>query len=397
MNGADPERPALERISFSVPRWLRQFGYASWLLIGIVIVLSGLSYAFSRLGTIVIPTLFAVLLGATFLPVVDVLERRHVKRWIGALLVTVLIVVALVALIFVVVWGLIDQAPTIYHQLESAAQAIQDLLRRYDVKVDFADTVKSAVQRGGTALAQGVVGDVVTGVTSVASLVFGIFIALNILMYLLIGGRRIGLWASTVSGPVPQPVAYAIIANSVRFMRAYIWGSTVIGLFNGLVVGVGALIIGVPLAATMGIIAWATNYIPMFGALIGGAFAVLIALGVGGLSKALLMLIIVLIANGPLQNVVSQFALGGALRLHGLVVLFATTIGAIVAGAIGGVFAAPFTKICIDAYQRLKAAGMFDDGPQAAVLAGTGGAVGTPALTGEPPPAPNVQPPPAAG
>lgn len=395
MNDRDPKRQVQERISLSVPRWLRQSGYASWLLIGIVIVLSGLSYALSRLGTIVIPTLFAVLLGATFLPVVDVLERWHIKRWIGALLVTVLIVVALVALTFVVVWGLVDQAPTIYHQLESAAQAIQDLLRRYDVDVDFADTVKSAVQRGGAALAQGVIGDVVTGVTSVASLIFGIFIALNILMYLLIGGRRIGRWASTVARPVPQPVAYAIIANSARFMRAYIWGSTVIGVFNGLVVGIGALIIGVPLAATMGIIAWATNYIPMFGALIGGAFAVLIALGVGGLSKALLMLIIVLIANGPLQNVVSQFALGGALRLHGLVVLFATTIGAIVAGAIGGVFAAPFTKICIDAYERLKAAGMFDDSADGA--GGSGSAGGATALTGGPAPAPSGPPPPRPG
>jgi predicted PurR-regulated permease PerM len=86
--------------------------------------------------------------------------------------------------------------------------------------------------------------------------------------------------------------------------------------------------------------------------------------------------------------VVSQFALGGALRLHGLVVLFATTIGAIVAGAIGGVFAAPFAKICIDAYQRLKAAGMFDDGTETAGRTGEGDAGGPPATNGQPPPAP---------
>ena len=96
----------------------------------------------------------------------------------------------------------------------------------------------------------------------------------------------------------------------------------------------------------------------------------LIALGTGGVKDAIWMLIFVLIANGPLQTVVSQFALGASLKLSGLVVLFATTGGAILAGALGGIFAAPFVKIGVDAYHQLKAAGLFDDGPGAAGDAG---------------------------
>jgi putative heme transporter len=349
------------RATFSVPHWLRQFGYASWLLIGIVIVLAGLGAALSAGRTIVTPTLFAALLGATFLPVVDWLERHRIKRWAGALLVTALIVVAALALTYVVVKGLVDQASTIGHQIDAAVNDIERWLRRYNLSPHTVESIKASVKRAGSGFSQGAVANAVRGIQSLAALVFGIFIALNILVYLLVSGRRIGHWLSTVVRPVPQPVAYAIIVNSVRFLRGYIWGSTIIGVFNGLVVGVGAVIIGVPLAATIGIVAWATNYIPLFGALIGGAFAVLIAMGVGGLQKAVLMLIIVIIANGPLQNVVSQFALGTALGLNGLVVLFATTIGAIVAGAIGGVFAAPFARIALDAYTRLRAAGLFDE------------------------------------
>jgi predicted PurR-regulated permease PerM len=163
-------------------------------------------------------------------------------------------------------------------------------------------------------------------------------------------------------GPVPSPVGYSILADSARFMRGYIWGSTLIGLFNGAVVAAGALIIGVPLAFTIFVVQWFTNYIPMFGAFIGGAFAVLVALGTGGLKDAVWMLVFVLIANGPLQTVISQFALGASLKLSGLVVLFATTGGAVLAGALGGVFAAPFVKIGIDAYHKLKAAGLFENG-----------------------------------
>ncbi len=119
----------------------------------------------------------------------------------------------------------------------------------------------------------------------------------------------------------------------------------------------------VPLAFTIFVVQWFTNYIPMFGAFIGGAFAVLIALGTGGVKDAIWMLIFVLIANGPLQTVISQFALGASLKLSGLVVLFATTGGAILAGALGGIFAAPFVKIGVDAYRQLKGAGLFDDRP----------------------------------
>ena len=87
----------------------------------------------------------------------------------------------------------------------------------------------------------------------------------------------------------------------------------------------------------------------------------LIALGAGGPAMAIPMLIIVIISNGYLQTLVSQFALGSALKLHPLVVLFATTAGSLLFGAIGGVFAAPFLKIGLDAVARLRAAGVFSD------------------------------------
>ena len=203
----------------------------------------------------------------------------------------------------------------------------------------------------------------------VGAFAFGAFIGLNILVYVLVGGREIGRWTSRHLGPVPPQVGYAILANSARFLRGYVWGSTLIGLFNGAVVAVGGLIIGVPLAFTIFVVQWLTNYIPMFGAFIGGAFAVLIALGTGGVKDAIWMLVFVLVANGPLQTVVAQFALGASLKLSGLVVLFATTAGAILAGALGGIFAAPLVKIGLDAYWQLHAAGLFADGG-----AGVGGA-----------------------
>jgi predicted PurR-regulated permease PerM len=357
-----------------IPDWFRRLGVASWYVIGITIVLIGLAYALHSLATLVVPTLFAVLLGATFLPMVDWLERHHVSRGWGAFLVTVLIVAGSFGLLALMTVGIVRQWPTIETQVQEAVTSINQALEDLDIDPNLIDSAKDTLTGNMGSWAKGIFGSALAGVSTFAAFAFGAFIGLNILVYVLVGGRRIGRWTSEHMGPVPPAVGYRILANSARFLRGYIVGSTVIGLFNGLVVGAGALVIGVPLAFTIFVVQWFTNYIPMFGAFIGGAFAVLVALGTGGVTDAIWMLIFVLIANGPLQTGISQFALGASLKLSGLVVLFATTGGAILAGALGGIFAAPFVKIAVDAYQQLKGAGFFADDGSPAVQGGDGGA-----------------------
>ena len=364
-NGAAPGPPAevagrdRETSAFAAPRWARDVGLWAWIVVGTLLVLVALFWAAASVQMVVVASLFAVLFGGTFLPVVDWLHRRRLPRWLGALLVLVFLIALGIFIVLVIVYGLVKQLPVIQENLQAALDKIEEALASTSVDQSTLDTMKSAlggVLKFATTGAAGTVADIVSGL---ASLIFGVFIAINIMVWVLIQGRTIAGWASRHVPPVPEPVAYAIFANSARFFRGYIFGSTLIGLFNAAVVSVGALIIGVPMAGTLGIVAWMMNYIPFFGAIVSGAFAVLVAYGAGGLSMAIPMLIIVIIANGFLQTLVSQFALGTTLRLHPLVVLVATTAGGILFGAIGGVFAAPFVKIGLDAYDRIRAAGVF--------------------------------------
>jgi predicted PurR-regulated permease PerM len=348
---------------FAVSPGLRRLGLTSWLALGIVAVLVlGLVLGLvllSILRLLVLPTLFAALLGSTFLPVVDWLERHRFKRWLAALIVMLLIFAGAALVVVVVVVGVFHQFPTVRDNLNAALTHAVSWLNSHDVKVDRGQ-VASALKKAGPQVAKGVASTLLTVVNSLAAVVFGVFIGLNILVYILADGRRLGRWLSFHVPSVPQPIAYGIIASSSRSLRAYIWGSTIIGAFNGVVMGLGALVLGVPLALTIGIVGWLTNYIPTFGAIIGGAFAVVIAFGAGGLTKALLMLVVVIVANGSLQTVVSQFALGAALKLHPLAVLFATTAGGLLFGGVGALVAAPFLKIALDAQARLREAGLIE-------------------------------------
>jgi predicted PurR-regulated permease PerM len=355
---------------FAAPQWVRDVGMWSWIVVGVLIVLIALFAAAAATMLIVLAALFAVLLGGTFLPWVDWLHGHHVPRWLGALLVVVFLVLLAVFIGLVILYGLVNQLPVIEENLQSAIDSISNALSSTSVDQSTVDSISSAVQGALQNALTGIAGAATSLVSAVGNLIFGIFISINILVWALIQGRKIADWASRHVPPVPRPVAYTIFADSARFFRGYILGSTLTGLFNGVVVFVGALIIGVPSAGTLGIVAWMMNYIPFFGAIVSGAFAVLVAYGAGGASMAIPMLIVVIIANGFLQTLVSQFALGTTLKLHPLVVLFATTAGGIVFGAVGGVFAAPFVKIGLDAYARVKAAGLIGSGKQSPNAAG---------------------------
>jgi putative heme transporter len=382
--------PRREPSAFAAPQWARDVGLWSWIVVGVLLVLFVIFVAAAATQMIVLASLFAILFGGTFLPVVDWLNRHHLPRWLGALLVLVFLILVVVFVGLVILYGLVNQLPVIEDNLQAAVDSINEKLASTSVDQSTLDSMKTAIEgvlKYAVTGAAGAVADVVSGL---ASLIFGVFISINIMVWVLIQGRKIAAWASHHVPPVPQPVAYAIFANSARFFRGYIFGSTLIGLFNAAVISVGALIVGVPMAGTLGIVAWMMNYIPFFGAIVSGAFAVLVAYGAGGLSMAIPMLIIVIIANGFLQTLVSQFALGSTLALHPLVVLVATTAGGILFGAVGGVFAAPFVKIGLDAYERVKAAGLF--GGQSVIEGGgsESDGAGDRGLAGPPAPAEGV-------
>ncbi len=369
---------------FAVAAWANDVGRWSGIIILVAVLLILVFFVLAATKVLFMAALFAVLFAGTFLPMVDWLQKHHIKRGLGAIIVTALLILLGIAIGALIVYSVLKQVPTIDAKLTSAWDSIQKSLKSTSVSQDQVDKIKTSLQTLAKNAASGLAGTAVDLIGGVASLIFGLFISLNILVWCLIQGRKLGRWASKRMGPVPPAVAYEIFANSARFFRGYLYGSTLVGLFNGAVMGVGALIIGVPLAGTIFVVGWFTNYIPFFGAIISGAFAVLIALGSGGPSKAIPMLIIVIISNGYLQTIVSQFALGSALKLHPLAVLFATTAGSALFGAVGGIFAAPFLKIFLDARLKMKAAGLFGPVPAVSGERSPGGA-GPPGGGADPP------------
>ena len=100
-----------------------------------------------------------------------------------------------------------------------------------------------------------------------------------------------------------------------------------VAAFNAVVIGFAAVVLGVPLAGSIAVIKLLAASIPFVGAWTAGIFTVLIALGAEGPQTAALMALIVLLANGVLQQIVQPIAYGPRWGLHPLAVLIVTICG----------------------------------------------------------------------
>jgi predicted PurR-regulated permease PerM len=350
----DPDELTRLDATFRAPHWLRDLGRTSWLLVGALLVLVGLAWLLGETATIVNPVTAALVLAAVVSPVVSLLERR--LRRTGAAIVVLLAFAALAILLAVlVVDGITGQLSTIRENSGAAVDHFDQWLSDAGVDESAIQSISSELRNAVPQMISTLVHGVFDGITGLASVVFGLSLAALSFFFLLRDGPKMRASVERHLG-VPPRVAATITGNVIRSLRGYFRGVTVVASFNAVVVGIGALILDVPLPGTIALVTFVTAYIPFIGAFIAGTFAVVLALGAHGTSVAIAMLVIVLLANGLLQNIVQPFAMGAALRLNPLIVLVVTIGAGCLFGTLGLILAAPLTSAAVHITQELTAA-----------------------------------------
>jgi putative heme transporter len=327
------------RTAFVTPRWLRDAGRTSWLLVGTIVLLFGLVWLLGATSTITGPVVVAMIVAAVTAPIVGSLTR-HMPRIVAAALVLLGLVAIAVAIVLLVLGGITGQRDAIATNSTQAVTKLQSWAKDLGVNQAGASSGSSAVEHDVPAAIKTLTHGIIHGIRGIASLVFALSLGALSLFFLLKDGPVMRAWVDRHMG-VPPSVASTITGGVITSLRGYFRGVTLVAGFNGIVVALGALILGVPLAGTIGVVTFVTAYVPFIGAFVAGAFAVVIALGAKGTTTALIMLVIVILANGLLQNLVQPFAMGAALDLHPLVVLVVTIASGCLFGTLGLILAAP--------------------------------------------------------
>ncbi|MGZ4333266.1 MAG: AI-2E family transporter [Gaiellaceae bacterium] len=338
--------------AFRTPSWLRDLGRSSWLLVGFLALVIGLIWLLAETYTIVGPIVVALIVSVVAMPLVRLLDR-HMPRMLAAAIVLLAIAAIAVVIIVIVVAGITGQSAEISAEASAGVDRVQGWMTSLGVDsssaAGTAATVKSAVPQIISTLVHGVV----SGIRGLTSVIFGLSFAALGTFFLLKDGpgmrrsvdRHVGL---------PEPVARTISSSVIRSLRGYFRGVTLVAAFNGVVVGLAALILDVPLAGTIAVVTFVTAYVPYIGAFVAGAFAVLLALGAHGTGVAVAMLVVVILANGLLQNLVQPFAMGSALHLNPLVVLVVTIGAGCLFGMLGLVLGAVLVSAAVQIAEELN-------------------------------------------
>jgi predicted PurR-regulated permease PerM len=350
---AEPMSVALDPVAtgqlasvFAPPRWLRDIGRTAWLLVGFFALLVGAAWLLGTASTIVMPVIAATIIATVSVPLVGLLAAHRVPRAAGAAIVLLGLAAVALVIVVIVIGGISSQTPSIAEHASAAADKAESWLKSVGVDEGGASSAKKDVEADVPKIVSSLTRGVVHGISGLTSLAFGLSLALLSLFFLLKDGPVMRNWIDAHLG-VPLPLAQTITGGIIRSLRGYFRGVTLVAAFNGVIVGLGALVFGVPLAGTIAVVTLVTAYIPYIGAFVAGAFAVVIALGAEGVSTALAMLVLVILANGLLQNLVQPFAMGSALDLHPLVVLVVTISAGCIFGMLGLILAAPLTSAAL--------------------------------------------------
>lgn len=138
-----------------------------------------------------------------------------------------------------------------------------------------------------------------------------------------------------------------ILRSINGYMIAFFRGQVLVALCDGILYGLGFLIIGVPYAFLIGAVACVLTIVPLIGAIIIFVTAMIIALvQFGDWKHPLLVLMVFAIVQTLEGFVISPRVMKGRVGLHPLTIIIAVMVGTtLLGGLLGGMLAIPLTAV----------------------------------------------------
>ncbi|MFA4927384.1 MAG: AI-2E family transporter [Patulibacter sp.] len=315
--------------------------------IGIIgLVGYGLLLVWQQLSFILLPFFVAVLLSALLMPISTFLHRRlRLPSAIAAISTVVLTIAFIAGLLTWVVPDFVRQAEDLVAQIEKGVNQIPDLLHDLGVKdsdiqeltTNVTERVQDSIGEIGTSLSTGVI-SAAAGVVSVAA---GIFLTLMMLIYLLWDGN--GFWRGVLRfAPAGRrQVWHDGGTRAWEAMTTFVRSQVVVAAIDGIGIGLGLWILGIPMAIPIGVLTFILAFIPYIGAIIAGSVAILVGLSSDGLEGALGALAVTIIVQQVESNILYPLLIGHSVKLHPLTVLLGVGGGSALLGITGAFLATP--------------------------------------------------------
>ena len=185
----------------------------------------------------------------------------------------------------------------------------------------------------------------IKSVISAMETILDAFIAVIVSVYILAQRNAIIRFLSKFTKAVASKNAYEKIKKYFMKSNSVFFKFLTSQVLDAILVSVALSILQVKYAVLLGFMIGLFNLIPYFGAIVAVVIAILITVLTGGIGKALLMTVVVVILQQIDANIINPKIVGDSLEISQLLVIFAVTLGGAYFGVIGMFLAVPVATV----------------------------------------------------
>lgn len=337
-------RPTREAVVGDGVVWLSRWTLR-WIVIALGVTL--LVYLVGQAWSILLPIVLALILTTVLEPPARWLERRTGLPAGPAAAAVVLGFVAIFAA------AVLFLAPSVGSQVgdiaDSAADGLaklRDQFTRSDLLTqEQVDTAVGALQDRLRSSADSIASGVLVGAGVVTTVLVNTLLTLVLAFFFVKDGRRFLPWLGAQLGPRAGGHVTKVASRAWTTLGGFVRTQALVGLIDAVLIGIGLLVVGVPLALPLAVLTFVAAFAPIIGAITVGALAVLVALVSQGYVAALIVLAIVLVVQQLEGNVFLPWLQGRTLNLHAGVVLLTIVLGSTLFGVAGAFLSVPAVAV----------------------------------------------------
>ncbi|MDG3012356.1 AI-2E family transporter [Rhodococcus sp. D2-41] len=325
-------------------KWLAKWG------LRLVLIAAGgwvLWFVLSKLWVIVLPVLLAVVLATVLWPPTRWMIDHRIAPAVSAAVSMLGFLLVFAGLIALIAPSLVSQSSALADRAVEGIGKVQNWLIGPPLniepdQIDHAiEAITHKVQSSASTIAEGVF----SGVTAAGSaLVTGVLV-LVLTFFFIKDGRRFLPWMHRSTGSPAARHFEEVLRRMWNTLGGFIRTQALVSLIDAFFIGIGLIVLGVPLAGPLIVITFIGGFVPIVGAFVAGALAVLVALVAKGLTTALIVLAVILLVQQLEGNVLSPMLQSRSMQLHPVVVLLSVTAGGSLFGIIGAFLAVPVAAV----------------------------------------------------
>ena len=320
-------------------------GMQRWGLRLIVIAASVfvLGWIIGQLWVIIFPIALALIVSTILQPPSSWLRERRVPSGIASAVVVLGFLAIAVGIIAILTPQVAGQAPELADSAARGLQEVRDWLTTGPLALSEGqitraiEAVQEKLRNSATAISAGLFSTIGAATTAVVNLV----LVLMLSFFFVKDGHKFLPWMKTLGGRRGGEHTAEVMSRAWDTLGGFIRTQTLVAFIDAVIIGVGLAIIGVPLAVPLAVVTFFGGYIPIIGAFISGALAVLVTLVTNSPRDALIALLLVIAVQQLEGNVLSPYLQGKNLNLHAAVVLLSVAAGGTLFGITGAFLAVP--------------------------------------------------------